>query len=33
MELFDIEKVVLEFFVGNFDYMDIVELFFLLNKV
>lgn len=28
MEFFDIEKVVLEFFVGNFDYMDIVEFFF-----
>lgn len=28
MELFDIVKVVLEFFVGNFDYMDIVEFFF-----
>lgn len=28
MELFGIEKVVLEFFVGNFDYMDIVEFFF-----
>lgn len=28
MELFEIEKVVLEFFVGNFDYMDIVEFFF-----
>lgn len=28
MELFDVEKVVLEFFVGNFDYMDIVEFFF-----
>lgn len=28
MELFDIEKVVLEFFVGNFDYMDIVKFFF-----
>lgn len=28
MELFDMEKVVLEFFVGNFDYMDIVEFFF-----
>lgn len=29
MESFDIEKVVLEFFVGNFDYMDIVEFFFI----